>query len=145
MACALDLEVGVYNQISNNLHVYTERWEPEKWLGDIDPKRRTMYSSKLVKYEDSWKSFRLFKGNYKQFDCMMSGFVDQNLNGNRVILDNSGYDFLNKIAQPMMHAFHMHKKRDYPLALHWMERVEAPDWCIAGTAWIKRRQLAWKK
>jgi len=32
MADQIGVEVGVYNQFTNNLHVYTERWEPAKWL-----------------------------------------------------------------------------------------------------------------
>ncbi|MCK9568820.1 thymidylate synthase, partial [Candidatus Pacearchaeota archaeon] len=34
VANCLGVEVGSYNQVSNNLHVYTERWEPEKWLAE---------------------------------------------------------------------------------------------------------------
>jgi thymidylate synthase len=37
VANCLGVEVGFYNQFSNNLHCYTERWEPEKWLAEYRP------------------------------------------------------------------------------------------------------------
>ena len=37
LACRLGLEVGVYNQFTNNLHVYTALWDAniDRWLGDM--------------------------------------------------------------------------------------------------------------
>lgn len=40
MAARLGVKVGVYNQVSNNLHVYTapERWNPKEWLKEYAPR-----------------------------------------------------------------------------------------------------------
>lgn len=37
MAARLGVRVGVYNQFTNNMHVYTKNWKPEEWLKDYEP------------------------------------------------------------------------------------------------------------
>lgn len=37
MAARIGVKVGDYHQITNNLHVYTDKWTPEKWLADETP------------------------------------------------------------------------------------------------------------
>ena len=145
MACALGIEVGVYNQFTNNLHVYAGKWEPEKWLEGTDPNTRHMRSSKLVEYKDEWKSFRLFDGDHTRFEYMLKGFVDSNLSVDRDSISDTSYPFLDKVAQPMMNAFHAHKQRDYESAYKWMVKVEADDWRTTGIEWIKKRRLIWEK
>lgn len=39
LAARIGVHVGRYNQVTNNLHVYTERFEPDKWLAAYEPRK----------------------------------------------------------------------------------------------------------
>lgn len=133
IANCLEVSVGVYNQFSNNLHCYTSRWEPEKWLKE-----------EQQRYQPNWKHVQLVQ-NQQTFDNEVKQFIELNknyeeLNGGEVWKE----PFLHEVAQPMMHAFHMHKQRDYDAAESWMTQVRATDWRIAGQHWIEKRRTMWE-
>lgn len=149
MAAHLGLDVGQYHQISANLHVYTERWKPEEWLA-IDGMNGWYNNGGLE--PNRFKPFPLVQ-NPTVFDREVGPFVDMFYDAPAGTRWNEGRweahsairwqePFLDKVAQPMFHAFYMHKNRDYSAALHWLKRVEADDWRIAGTEWIGRRATA---
>jgi thymidylate synthase len=143
VANCLGVEVGVYNQFTNNLHVYKERWEPEKWLAEYKP---------LVlcpKCHPSYQSRGLVcLGNRTCDNCSSCGgdmqvlssdhwghpganpYLTQNLNHIPLVQDQARFDkecaafidcidgdfqepFLRDVAQPMMAAFRRHKRRSY--------------------------------
>lgn len=145
LACRLGVEVGVYNQFSNNAHVYQERFSPEKWL----KKPTTMFDppDEVTPYDKDGYNRIPILFNAETFDREVEEFVELNKHDGTKL---TGYTtwaepFLKFVAQPMMHAFHMHKSRDYPAALRWMELVQADDWRKAGFEWIMRRKLNWEK
>lgn len=151
VACALGVEVGVYNQFTNNLHVYTWNWEPEKWLEEIDKNRRTMRSPPMYRYADGPHSTDgvqtcggpLLK-DVNQFDMEVKLFVEYNSSNEHPALRadlNWKEPFLQFVVQPMMHAFHMHKHRDYEAALHWCDRIQSEDWQLVCGNWLDKR---WK-
>lgn len=132
LAAHIGLDVGSYNHFTNNLHVYTERWEPEKWLVD----------SSENWYLDVKQTVPLVS-DPATFDRELPLFVQENRNGGETP-GGMRWDepFLDRVAQPLLHAFHMHKARDYDAAEYWIKRVAADDWRIAGANWIaKRRRL----
>lgn len=134
MAAHLGVEVGVYNQISNNLHVYTERFRPEAWLKE--------YNTDLVggqDYETLWP-FPLVRSP-GAFDREVVHFVEVNQDQTEVTQRAEWQEpFLEHVAQPMCHAFHMYKDGDFEAARYWVARIEAEDWQKVAREWIAKRE-----
>jgi thymidylate synthase len=135
MAAQLGLEVGVYNQFTNNLHVYTSNWEPERWLREYDQGGARSDDW----YNDTFKHFPLVR-NPAIFDAELEQFVE-----NHKDKDCPEYDaedewqepFFRCVAEPMFKAFHSHKRK--AVQNMWLNHCEAEDWKIAGRAWLERR------
>ncbi len=128
LANCLDVEVGVYNQMTNNLHVYLDKWEPEKWLAAPPIVEHPAWEVPIVK-------------DQKTFDAECLQFV-KSIDGLFV------EPFFHRVAQPMCAAFRAHKQRRYfgdNNALTLIKRVWADDWREAGTTWIKKRMRAWQE
>lgn len=143
MACALGIQVGVYNQISNNLHVYTNNWKPEEWLRDKE-------------HADCYPqlgSGPLFLDR-EQFDkeciALVNVFDAPELEiGNlRRCLDTvalaSREPFIASTVIPMCRAFIWHKQRDYKQASLSVGHVIDPDWQRAGVEWLQRREASYR-
>ena len=130
LAACIGVEVGVYRQFSNNLHVYTERWEPEKWLVDEVNGYgyfRTDIPFPLVAVPER------FGREGARFVGSIDGAFEE--------------PFLRDVAQPMMAAFRAHKQRKYRddgNAIDLINAVQADDWRIAGTAWLEQRKQHWE-
>lgn len=141
LACCIGVEVGVYNQFSNNQHVYTapERWKPEEWLSYYNSFTQVSYADSL---EDQTVHGGVLPGmklvqDQHTFDIEVKQFID------------SWYHewkepFLNYVAKPMCAAFSHHKARQYDLAREAMTRVMAQDWQEAGIMWLLEREAKWK-
>jgi thymidylate synthase len=135
MAAHLGCEVGVYNQFTNNLHVYEKGWEPDKWLDDKT-------SSGMGHQYERPKSFPLIK-DPAVFDKELPLIV-QHYSHQRKGL--SGYDpiyrepFLATVAEFMFLAFQCHKARAYDNALKACSMIAADDWRIASVNWIEKRK-----
>lgn len=137
IACALGVSVGVYNQVSNNLHCYTELhpWTPEEWLADSSPSYISAFRHvPLVNIRE------MFDQDVKAFVELNSGLPNDTLPD-----DHWEERFLCDTAQPMMNAFHCHKERLYMEAIRWASSIEADDWRIASLAWINKRRRNWEK
>lgn len=132
IADCLGIKVGVYNQVSNNLHVYTNNWKPEEWLRD---KEHSHCYPKLPQLK--------LVTDQVQFDRECRHIVDLVAEGKeptRVYKE----PYINDVVVPMVLAFMCHKRRDYTAAINWMAKVASPDWDKAGTEWILRRYGAYK-
>jgi hypothetical protein len=132
MACCLGVEVGVYTQFTNNLHVYENNWKPEEWLAK-DWYKTSGYPElgpKLVKDPST-------------FDSECAAFVDKHhgIVGAAHTYSDPGYSepFLRDVAWPMCAAFMAYKDKNYDRALRFIWKVEAEDWSVAGHEWIQRR------
>jgi thymidylate synthase len=144
MAAHLGVEVGVYNQFSNNLHVYTDRFKPEEWLKEENRQPFGFHTSNPddwgAQYRD-WKTVPLIKDPVT-FDRELPVFVEHH---SRQLKGISGSDpvfmepFLALVAEPMMHAFHAYKGRHLEPALGCCQQIQANDWRITATQWIERR------
>lgn len=135
VAAHLGLDVGTYNQITNNLHVYTERWEPEKWLADDAP--------------DYYSDVHMHKGRLvcdpSLFDTECARFVESWHCTPQTDCVKYSEPFLQNVAQPMMSAFHYHKLRYYKQAGQELQRIKADDWAQAAGTWIHKRQQNWER
>lgn len=136
MAAKIGCGVGVYNQFTNNLHAYTSRWEPERWL-DGYGKYRDQHSPRCYSYEHDVKSTVPLVADSARFDKEVVEFID---------FPEAGYNepFLRDVATPMCVAFRHYKDHEYGLALEAMNYVKADDWMIAGVNWLKKRKLLWE-
>lgn len=153
MAAALGLIVGSYHQVSNNQHVYSAKWEPEKWLEGYDPKTRTMHDPLPFDYSTmpiTWRHVDLVRDR-ATFDREVTAFCEENDGGAGMAAGHNSFltqwsePFLNLVAQPMMNAWHMHKGRDYEAARHWVDRIVADDWRHVCLKWIQKRAMTWKR
>lgn len=141
LAAHLGLEVGTYNQFTNNLHVYTERWEPRRWVVDQE-KKRTMHDPKPFSYEDSSMVIVPLVLHPEKFDEELIDFVERHSGDNLGMAYSE--PFFKHVAQPMMVAYHHHKRRDYSNALIAAHDIMATDWKTAAVRWLERRQRRWE-
>lgn len=138
IACALGVEVGTYNQFTNNLHVYLSNWKPKQWLRESMFGSGEKYPSPKVACEDH---IPLVKDK-ATFDQEVIKLVESCYDTG----DGKGFrscsftePFLKKVAVKMCMAYLCYKRGEYAEALKFINRVEAADWRIAGREWITRR------
>ena len=132
MAACIGINVGHYNQFTNNLHVYKDKWMPEKWLGE--------YEADYLMYETFEQKVPLVS-NPEVFDKECEEFIDNAVNPSK----NWQEPFLQKVASPMCWAFNLHKKRMYEDALRATDLIEDDAWRIMSRIWIQKRKNDWKK
>lgn len=171
VAAMVGVEVGHYHQITNNLHVYTANWTPEKWLADYD--EHTSNLADLPSNSDQWyhspitDEFQIepaqplvLDGYSRSFDCSCIEFVDMHKDGklfNELVKhDDKGPaevsditevvqelpSFLNKVAHPVCMTWHAHKRRNTEKVQYYLSQIEAEDWRVACADWIERRRRA---
>lgn len=126
MATCIGVEVGLYHQFTNNLHVYTERFKPTEWLADLN--WRTDYPPSLALVSDP-----------AVFDSEVVQFID-----NRDWTRRWQELFLDCVAAPMCWAYELHKRRDYERSLDVVGLIASEDWRIASFNWITKRHQSWK-
>jgi thymidylate synthase len=130
VAAHLGLHLGSYYQFTNNLHVYTERWNPEQLLNDDTPD---------YYYQKTMPTLVPLVKDPKQFDLEVVEFVEHH-SKDAFQVNKYQEPFLSRVAQPMCMAFHLHKKREYKAALDNCSKIVAEDWRIAATNWITKRR-----
>lgn len=133
MAAQLGVEVGRYNQISNNLHVYLSNFKPEEWLSYYE-------SDDEVEYVPACHIVPLVK-DPAVFDEEVGPFVEH-WNGQEKVQKFRSYaePFLVSTAYHMMAAFTAYKNDDLDRAAYLCSLIEADDWRTAATSWIERRR-----
>lgn len=133
MALNLGMEVGVYNQISNNLHVYENNWKPAEWLAYYENANR-------VEYTPPMKTVQLISDPDK-FEKELPLFVEEYAGGMRTIKQGHQYQepFLLGVVEPVMLAWRSYKDGTLSEALERCEEIKADDWRAACTEWIERR------
>lgn len=152
MAARLGVEVGKYHHITNNLHVYTKDWEPEKWLADEQPNwyvnanlSKGQLNDQLVL--DLWGKdlahrFPLVKDPAvfeKELPVIVNFYGgDNGKKCSPLLMYNE--PFFEDVASHALNAFRLHKHRLYPDALAECRLIKADDWRIACTQWIEKRK-----
>lgn len=140
MAARLGVQVGVYNHFTNNLHVYTERWEPGKWLDGYGP-NRDMHSPRIYSYEKDVKLVVPLVHDAATFEEELPAFVTFNAGAPQLEWRTHWREpFLDKVAQPLLYAFHFYKQKDFKNALASCDDILAEDWKIAAINWLKKRK-----
>jgi len=133
VACAVGMRMGVYRQVSNNLHLYTELYDAVKYVEMPPPAEfYDLYSSGAVR-----PSPLMLNGEYKSFlhDCEV--FCNDPFN------QETRYKnpFFTHVAQPMAMVSRVRKIHAGDGA-GFAAKIRAEDWRRATFDWIKRRELA---
>lgn len=139
LAAAIGLQVGAYHQITNNLHVYSSRWEPLKWLTE----NKCDYDYSVGEY-DAWNGAYPLVLDPATFDREVKVFADKAWGGQSGPHRLYNEPFLQRVAWPMCIAFAYHKQREYDQALNALSACVADDWRVAGTNWIMKRKAMWE-
>lgn len=135
VACALEVEMGVWHHSSANLHVYHSNL---KWPAVVSDDTRSLL------YPDAVRTL-LFYGYADGFDTSLAQFVED-------LQDNVkqepqhpawrfyGCPFLDETCVRMATAFIYWKQGEKQLAYDHLNQVRSTDWRLAGLLWFKRRQ-----
>lgn len=124
VAASLNVAVGRYWQVTNNLHIYTD--VPKVWAA--------VNNRSFLNYYEEVSAQRLcdYPGCFilecEEFCKGESGFANS---------------FLTYTAHPMRIAWRRYKKdNDILGALYAASRIQAPDWRLACLNWLNRRNNA---
>lgn len=120
LAARIGVEVGLYHQFTNNAHVYTERFEPGKWLKDWKPDHYPLCKRRDMDIPQD--ELERFVGDQSQCDCT----------------GEYNHPFLEHVAKPMCWAFHAHKERN-GMAVAIADSIAVGDWREAAITWLHKR------
>lgn len=135
LAVQLNVDVGVYHQVTNNLHVYIERWKPKAWIGSAFTTTPYISGGSTV--------FPLMQ-DPKVFDRECKEFVGTPFpNPGRALAFRE--PFIETIALPMSLAFRYHKERTYDKAVSVARTIQAFDWQVAAIRWLQKRKRMWEE
>lgn len=149
LANRLEVVVGKYHHITNNLHVYLNNWHPDKWL------RNKLDNHQVYRDDCSYmqESLELKQGTDSQsLDLQICKFAKQHAShlGLGSTFDQFDSLFLEYVAKPMMEAWGLRKilgPQDLAPLKHLMHSQEKykdittkrSDWLTAGLEWMERR------
>lgn len=138
MAARIGVEVGVYNQFTNNLHVYDNNWKPREWLKDANIYDYGYHIGAGAKPDSL---FPLVKSP-EAFEKELPRFVEHHLGkigaGEQ---ENSWTEpFFSEVAGPMLCAFSCYKEKDFHGAFIMVDQIQADDWRFVAQNWILKRQ-----
>lgn len=132
LAAYLGLDVGRYDQVTADLHAYTDTWEPEKWLADA-PHWQHAYEQR------GWSPTPLV-AYLKAFERQLPDFVEYHKEWRHgKPLPGWTEPFLKDVAHPMCMVYGFYKRGEYKSCLRWLEMVASPDWRTAAQGWVARR------
>jgi len=130
LAAWVGIPVGVYRQMSNNLHLYTHVLSESK-IQDmvLDASQNDLYELGEV------KTSPLVRVAIHHWLQDLEAFLDNPLNVEYEYID----PFFKNTAVPMYMAWH-HRKTLKSSGAAWAASIEAEDWREACTAWITRKE-----
>lgn len=141
VAAATGLPMGVYRQISNNYHLYTNVVGSEQMM----PMSRDVEASDKYfdgKYADraliKLRQVPLLDGcdDSSHFQERLAYFLNESTHGNQ--------GFFGKVAEHMFKAWRAHKAKNYDEAQTHARAIVADDWRIACTEWLERRRVKYE-
>lgn len=132
LAARIGVDVGVYYQMSNNMHVYVDVYE------------RLMHR---MSREDDCADLYTDRGAPAVVIPMFTGYTDSIDRDIELFLRNPDSEgqrnpWYRNVALPMMRAHRLHKEGRTELALLELSSVPVSDWSLAGQQWLTRRMRA---
>jgi hypothetical protein len=137
IASRLNVPMGSYWQVTNNLHIYTEEYERLcKRGGDrsfLNTYRVDPYGTTMPLMNDS--------GSFSADLQQTMDYIDA-LHGGRFVppMDTLSNTFLSHTVARMALAHYLYKHGEHSEALDIAETVAAEDWRIAGLQWLLRHK-----
>lgn len=129
ISIALNIPVGSYYTVSNNLHLYTKLYDavPIMMMPPTSEESFDYYSSGAVKHR------ALFEGDWELFleECEL--FCEDPYRKQRYV-----NDFFTSVAQPMAYVSCCRRDKVSDGAA-WANQIIATDWQTATKQWIMRR------
>ncbi len=126
VANLVGVHVGIYNQVSSNLHMYKEKWTPDKWV------------SSQEFYSPNYVSTGPIVSNKDTFDTELERICEKPVEKGRVYYSNV---FLRNVCKPMFMAFERYKAKDFDNALLIIDNhVGDTAWAQAGRWWLELRK-----
>lgn len=138
VACALDVAMGEWSHVSNNLHVYVDN---PKWAAlSIDPFTHDLYGGPF-----QMGHVPLFTGPAESFDIRLRLLVEQfdrcvregTLCGDSACVRE--YPFLLDTVVPVFNTWQLHKMGREQEAMATAQFIQAKDWQVACRLWLRRR------
>lgn len=132
MAQRIGVEIGIYNQVSSNLHVYLSNWKPEIW-------NQTHDNPYTLPNTDEFKLVGLGndvpEGHVWHIDYEIKQIVENPFNF------ETHYEspFLRDVALPAFIALAHHKNKYYLESLRACRDIKDYYWSTAVWRWINRR------
>lgn len=130
------VEVGVYNQVTNNLHVYLDRFDPSFWLHD-DRQRSLDCSAYAQEPLDYCPGGHVpLVSDPERFDCELALLFRE---PKEIRQTDFSEPFLAKVAVPMILAFDFHKQRSYGTSILVADTIQDVYWRQASLRWLHKR------
>ena len=130
MAGHIGVEVGVYHQTTDSMHIYTEnpQWDKLQYtsLSAYDP-----YSEGVVQPYPMITS----EDDAYWFDVDLATFFAEEING---IKCNYSTDYFNDVVRPMWNTFKKHKQTKQGMSV--VETIQAEDWRVNTKIWLGERE-----
>lgn len=138
LAAAIGCPVGVYRQMSNNFHMYTELYPQIVTKGTMRELGGDAVFSDHYNHGEELTPMPLVNcGDITAWLVDLEDFMADPL-GDVVYLDA----FFDKVAAPMYIAWHEYKATNFHTALTAANHIAAPDWRLACVQWLERRKEA---
>jgi hypothetical protein len=156
IALSAGLQVGVYHQITNNLHTYKDKWKPKFWLRNcVDAYQHEEVTCDDVPLLCPQDGGSLHMDHAGEIKAVFDAEVIELMELLHAVATNTPTEafsgvirspFLQYVAWPMTQAFIAHKRsRNYSAAQLHMAQVKSSDWRKAGREWLLKREALWTK
>lgn len=130
LATRIGVNVGVYRQVSNNFHAYTDVYSEEKISSiakDAGPNNLyELYPMRIVPL--MYENDTMFMETLEEF--LASGSVT-----------TKSENFFTLVAVPMYRAWVSRKEKGFAAAYEELSKMPTCDWQIAAVKWLKRREI----
>lgn len=133
VAIATGFKVGMYRQVSNNFHLYTELYDATKYIAN--PPRVVEFDPY---YNGEVTPSPLFKGDYRSFLLECEEFCEYPYSSNP---SRYQHDFFNQVACPMA-MVSLTRRNKLGDGMEYAKSVTATDWRRATMDWVDRREKA---
>lgn len=138
IASALNKPLGVYRQVSHNLHLYTELYNATQFINNPPSEYDGgQYSSHSAEYHPQFVRYRPLMDNddWQTFLRECERFCNDPF--------NSEYEYQNSFFNTVAHPVAMvsfSRKNKLGDGYEWADLIEAEDWRLAVENWIARRE-----
>jgi hypothetical protein len=132
MAAWIGIPVGIYRQMSNNLHIYTNIFSHNAVMDIIED---TEYTNPYILKGCLCDPYAMVVSDMEEWLRSLDMFLLNPLDPCIV-----GDPFFTDVAVPMFRAWSTHKQGNTSEAVKLASEIKAEDWCLACVSWLLRRE-----